>query len=84
MMGVRHFCLLVAEMFTNIHREGTGTTTESDTLWPVFPSIAMSAKELTAVLGYVCRVQKLVAKAAFEASLMPFGVGGDTLLRGVH
>jgi len=83
MMGVRHFSLLIPEMLPDVHGECAGSTAESNTLRSVLPSIAVSAKQLATVLGYVGGVQEFVAKTALEAGLMPFRISGDPFLGSV-
>jgi len=83
MMGVRHFCLLIPKMLSDVHGECTGSTAEANTLRTVLSSIAVSAKELTAVLSDIRRVQQLVAESAFEAGLVPLGISRNSFFGGI-
>jgi hypothetical protein len=46
--------------------------------------VAHFAKQFSFMLGAVCRVEHLVAQAAFEAGLVKFLPTSETLLSSVH
>lgn len=81
---LRHFALSVTQVLALVHGERASATTETVAFGAEFAAVALFAEEVTAVLGRVCAVQSLVAKAALEALLVPLGSGGEHLLSRVN
>lgn len=66
-----------------IHRQATGSTTETVSFGSKFAGVADFAEELTFVFGAVRGVEKFTAKTAFETHFVPFEPTSNTFFRSV-